>query len=194
MNHAKRWFREKMLAIGKLVAQTGITPNTISVITLALNAIVAVIIAAGYLLPGGILVLLVGLLDSLDGAVARASGQATIFGAFLDSTLDRYAEAFLFLAVVYHFQSDGVTVLLSFIALVGSVLVSYARARAEGLGLECEVGWLARPERVFILGVGLAGAHFWPPVLLVALAVLAVFTHLTAIQRIVYVYRLTSGR
>jgi CDP-diacylglycerol---glycerol-3-phosphate 3-phosphatidyltransferase len=194
MNNIKAWFRGRMLAVGGFVARTGISPNAISIITLGLNAIVAGIIAAGYLLPGGVLILLVGLLDSLDGAVARASGQATTFGAFLDSTLDRYAEAVLFLAIVYYYRADTTVVLLSFIALVGSVLVSYARARAEGLGLDCEVGWLARPERVFVLGIGLAGAQYSLYALLIALSVLAFFTHVTAIQRIWHIYRLTDGK
>jgi CDP-diacylglycerol---glycerol-3-phosphate 3-phosphatidyltransferase len=194
MNNIKAWFRVRMLAVGGFVARTGISPNAISIITLGLNVIVAGIIATGYLLPGGVLILLVGLLDSLDGAVARASGQATTFGAFLDSTLDRYAEAVLFLAIVYYYRVDTTVVLLSFIALVGSVLVSYARARAEGLGLDCEVGWLARPERVFVLGIGLAGAQYSLYALLIALSVLAFFTHVTAIQRIWHVYRLTDGK
>ncbi len=181
------WFRQRMVSVAALVARSGISPNAITIITLALNCAVAAVIATGNLLAGGILVLVVGALDSLDGALARATGRATTFGAFLDSTLDRYSEAVLFLAVIYHFRDDSNLVLLAYVALVGSLLVSYARARAEGLGLDCEVGWLARPERVVVLGLGLATG-----LTIYALAILAFFTHVTALQRIVHVYRIAD--
>lgn len=184
MRAIEAWFRTRMLSVAAVVARSGITPNAVTIITLFLNCGVAAIIATGNLLVGGILVLVIGALDSLDGALARTTGRATTFGAFLDSTLDRYSEAILFLGVIYQFREDTNTVLLAYVALVGSLLVSYARARAEGLGLDCEVGLLARPERVVVLGLGLAtGLTFY------ALIILAFFTHVTAVQRIWHVYR-----
>src|SRR5205823_9758245 len=117
--------------------------------------------------------------DTLDGALARVAGRATTFGAFLDSTLDRYSEAALLLGLLYDAgrRGDLAAEVLAFLVIVGSLLVSYARARAEGLGLECEVGIAPRPERVLILGLGLILGLELP-----ALAVLAALTHFTAIQ------------
>ncbi|MCL4367623.1 MAG: CDP-alcohol phosphatidyltransferase family protein [Actinobacteria bacterium] len=188
MTAVKAWFRTQMLSVAQLFARTGLSPNAVTLVTLALNFGVAAVIATGNLLVGGILVLLVGALDSLDGALARVTGRATTFGAFLDSTLDRYSEAALFLGVIYHFRDEAPVVILAYIALVGSLLVSYARARALRWTDYCEVGWLARPERVVILGLGLA-----TNLTLYALIVLAFFTHVTALQRILHVYRITRG-
>ncbi|MCL4369712.1 MAG: CDP-alcohol phosphatidyltransferase family protein [Chloroflexi bacterium] len=187
MTAVKAWFRARMLSVARVFARTGVSPNAVTLITLALNFGVAAVIAWGSLPAGGLLVLVVGALDSLDGALARATGRATTFGAFLDSTMDRYSEAALFLGIIYRFHDDTTLVIIAYLALVGSLMVSYARARAEGLGLDCEVGWLARPERVVILGLGLATG-----LTLYALIVLAFFTHVTALQRILHVRRVTG--
>src|SRR5205823_10365986 len=118
---------------------------------------VALVLASGATLVGGVLVLLVGLFDTLDGALARVTNRKTTFGAFIDSTLDRYSEAVVVLGIVYAAleRNDRATVLLAFAMLVGSLMVSYARARAEGLGLRAEVGLVPRPERIVVLGIGL---------------------------------------
>jgi phosphatidylglycerophosphate synthase len=130
--------------------------------------------------------------DTLDGALARATNRVTRFGAFLDSVCDRYAEAGVFLGVVWWYQSigNGLGVALAYVAIIGSLMVSYSRARAEGIGLEAaDVGWFQRPERIVALGLGFLAAQLVPEVLLVVLAILAVLTTVTVIQRVVHVAR-----
>jgi CDP-diacylglycerol--glycerol-3-phosphate 3-phosphatidyltransferase len=168
------------------IGRTGVTPNGLTIIGLVLNVVVAAVLAAGYLTIGGVLLLAAGAFDMLDGALARTTGQMTKFGAFLDSTLDRYSELIVFGGLLLHFQASGLLMeaALVFAAAAGSVMVSYARARAEALGFDCEVGWLPRPERILVLAAGLLLGY--PAV---ALGVLAVFTNFTAVQRIVHVWR-----
>jgi CDP-diacylglycerol---glycerol-3-phosphate 3-phosphatidyltransferase len=167
---------------------------------LLLSILTAVIIAQGLFLAGGLLVLFAGIFDMFDGALARARNASTTFGAFFDSTLDRYSESIILFGLLFYAlrmpvmqdrfwpfryeQSWMIT--LVFIAVVGSFMVSYAKARAEGLGIECKTGLLARPERVVILAVGLlTGFVIW------ALVLLAIFSNVTAVQRIVYIWRTT---
>ena len=150
---------------------------------------------------GAAWLLLSGLLDMLDGQVARGGGMVSTFGALFDSTLDRAGEAILFAGIAVYFEtapSQAVPVLgvvLTLAALTGSFLVSYARARAEGLGLECRVGIAQRPER--ILGVGAptlffgAGPHGL--LLVVIMGVVAVLSWITVVQRVAYVFRATNG-
>ncbi|HET6318467.1 MAG TPA: CDP-alcohol phosphatidyltransferase family protein, partial [Chloroflexota bacterium] len=151
------------------------------------------------LVAGGIMVLIAGAFDTLDGALARATNRVTVFGTFYDSTMDRFSEAVVFLGIAIAFlrgPSVGIAevtgVALSFVVMIGSIMISYARARAEGLQprVECEVGWLQRPERILILGIGLLLPR---GLLLAVLAVLAVLTHVTVGQRIAHVRRLTQN-
>lgn len=153
----------------------------------------------GSLVAGGIMVLIAGAFDTLDGALARATNRVTVFGTFYDSTMDRFSEAVVFLGIAIAFlrgPSVGIAevtgVALSFVVMIGSIMISYARARAEGLQprVECEVGWLQRPERILILGIGLLLPR---GLLLAVLAVLAVLTHVTVGQRIAHVRRLTQN-
>ena len=182
------------------LAQLGITPNTLTLLGLALSVATAIVIAQGYFLVGGLLVLFAGIFDMFDGALARARNASSIFGAFLDSTLDRYSESIILFGLFWYavqtgtmhenlwpFQHEQSWMLSSiYIAVVGSLMVSYAKARAEGLGLECKTGLLARPERVVILAVGLlAGVMIW------AVLLLAIFSNFTAVERIVYIRRVT---
>jgi len=178
-------------ALARGLAWTGITPNGLTLIGFLLNLAVAAVLAAGFLRLGGALLLLAGAFDTLDGALARATGSSSRFGAFLDSSLDRYSESVLLggLLLEASRRGDGAVEILAFVVVVGSLMVSYCRARAEGLGLDCEVGFAPRPERVVILGVGLIVGLEVP-----ALAVLAVLTHLTAIQRIFHVHATTRDR
>jgi CDP-diacylglycerol--glycerol-3-phosphate 3-phosphatidyltransferase len=179
-------------ALGRL----GLTPNVLTVIGSVLTASVGLLVAQGWFAWAGVALWAFSLTDTLDGALARATNRVTPFGAFLDSVCDRYAEAGVFLGVVWWYQSTGsvVGVALAYIAAIGSLMVSYARARAEGIGLEAaEVGWFQRPERIIALGLGLLAAQFVPDVLLLALAVLAVATTLTVIQRVAHVARSLSG-
>ena len=150
---------------------------------------------------GGLLLLLSGLLDILDGQVARQGALASTFGAFYDSTLDRIGESALFAGVAVHFLRDGVparwltpAVGVTIAALSASLLVSYTRARAEGLGLECKVGIAARAERILILGAPalLLGGRDWR-LLPAIMAILALATTITVVQRIVHVARTSGG-
>ncbi len=126
----------------------------------------------------------------LDGALARATNRTTRFGAVLDSTLDRVSEAVLLITLLAVFTQDGLVTesILSGVALVGSLLVSYIRARMEGLGVECKAGLFTRPERVIILSLGLMLSQF-DKALLITLAVLTFFSWLTVIERMVYAWR-----
>ena len=171
------------------LVRLGVTADSITVFGCLGSVAVGAMIAQGWLQLAGAAFLTVSALDFLDGAVARASGTARPFGAFLDSLLDRLAEAAVMAGLVYFFALAGrpLEAVLVTVALVGSYTVSYARARAEGLGYDCAVGWLQRPERVLILGLGL----LFPDQLLVpALAILAVFTSVTVWQRGAHVARL----
>jgi CDP-diacylglycerol---glycerol-3-phosphate 3-phosphatidyltransferase len=183
------------------LAQLGITPNTLTLVGLVISLVTAGVIAQGYLLVGGLLVLFAGIFDMFDGALARARNASTTFGAFLDSTLDRYSESIILFGLFWyalqartlhenlwpflHEQSWMLNAI--YIAVVGSLMVSYAKARAEGLGLECKTGLLARPERVIILAIGLiTGTVIW------AVLLLAVFSNFTAIERIAHIWRVTK--
>lgn len=182
------------------LAQTGITPNMLTLLGLLLSIVTAVVIAQGWLLAGGLLMLFAGIFDMFDGAIARIRNAATTFGAFFDSTLDRYSESIILFGLLYYalqrprlqdqlwpFHSEQPwMIMLIYIAAVGSLLVSYTKARAEGLGLECRTGLVARPERVVILALGLlTGTTIW------ALVLLAVFSNVTALERVVLIWRIT---
>jgi CDP-diacylglycerol--glycerol-3-phosphate 3-phosphatidyltransferase len=190
MNGIKLTAKQLAEAVARGLVRTGVSPTQLTLIGFFLNLVVSAILGAGFMVVGGVLVLVVGLFDTLDGALARVSKRSTIFGAFLDSTLDRYSEAAILLGLLYEASRRGdlTATSLSFVVIVGSLMVSYARARAEGLGLDCEVGFAPRPERVVLLGLGLIVGLEVP-----ALALLAVVTHVTAVQRILHVYRLTRA-
>jgi CDP-diacylglycerol--glycerol-3-phosphate 3-phosphatidyltransferase len=166
-----------------MLSKSGIKPNALTFIGLALNIAAAYVIAIGHFLPGGILVLISGLFDLLDGALARLTEQTTQFGAILDSTVDRISEAAILCGVLIWYMPKGATleIVLLFAVLIGSFLVSYIRARAEGLGLQCQVGLFTRAERVIVLAIGLLVNQVF-----IALCVLAVFVYVTVIQRLVY--------
>lgn len=180
--------RKFMLNVGVRLDKHGISPNSLTVVGLLLNGLVALVLATGHYTIGGILTLLAGIFDMLDGAVARAGNRISTFGGFLDSTLDRYSEAILMFGLLIHFLRSGNMTgsALIYAATVGALITSYARARAEAAGLKNESGFFQRPERVILLGVLLIFEH---PV--IALWILAVGTNLTAVYRIWAVYRAT---
>jgi CDP-diacylglycerol--glycerol-3-phosphate 3-phosphatidyltransferase len=180
-----------MLRVGGVVAGWGVSPNLLTVVGLLLNVGVAAVIAAGHPRIGGVLLLLASAFDMLDGAVARADGRVTRFGGFLDSTLDRYSEIVVFLGLLIFLLGTPdarIGSILVFVAAAGGLMVSYTRARAEAAGVGASVGVLPRPERIILLAVCLILG--FP---LIALWVLAVLTHVTAIMRIVHVWQ-ESGR
>jgi CDP-diacylglycerol--glycerol-3-phosphate 3-phosphatidyltransferase len=162
-----------------------------------LTGCVGLLVAQGWFLAAGLCLWLFSLTDTLDGALARATGRVSVFGAFLDSVCDRYAEAGVFLGLVWWYQSlgDALGVALAYLSIIGSLMVSYARARAEGVGFQAaEVGWFQRPERIVLLGVGFLLASLQPAALLVVLAALTLLTTLTVLQRVRHVARLAANR
>lgn len=169
-----------------ILSKSGITPNTLTLINLALNIVAAYVIATGHFLPGGVLVLVAGLFDLLDGALARFTKQTTKFGAILDSTADRISEAALLCGLLIWYLASGgsLEIVLIFAVLIGSFLVSYVRARAEGLGWQCQVGLFTRAERVIVLAIGLLINQIF-----IALCVLAAFVFITVVQRLVYLWK-----
>jgi len=160
-------------------------PNTLTVIGFLITVIAALIIPY-YLKLGGLLILFGGMFDMLDGIVARTAGKSTKFGAFLDSVLDRYSDALLFLAVTWYFaQRENYTgALISLGTLVGTFLISYTRARAEGLGESCHIGIMERPERIILLAFGAITGWILP-----ILWIMLVLTHITVMQRIFHVWK-----
>ncbi len=178
------------------LAAMGLTPNMATLIGLLLNGVAAAILASGQLRLGGLALLIAGLFDMVDGALARVTNHKTTFGAFFDSTIDRYSEGLTLLGVIVFSlrqmpsQTHIWEVALAYVAALGSVMVSYTRARAEGLGLSLKSGLMARPERVVLLAGGLllggAGGRVWT---LLALAVTSVFT---SAQRISDVARMLA--
>ncbi len=185
------------------LAALGLTPNMATLLGFLLNALTAWILAIGNLRLGGALLLFAGVFDMFDGALARVRNQKTVFGAFFDSTVDRFSEGVVLLGIIIYALTQPVEVsrvwivCLAYTAGLGSLMVSYTRARAEGLGLEAKTGLMARPERVVLLAAGLLLGGFLQPAgmgLLWTLAILAVTSVFTSVQRVVTVYRVLSQR
>jgi CDP-diacylglycerol--glycerol-3-phosphate 3-phosphatidyltransferase len=182
----------------RTLARAGVSPDTVTVAGLVIVIVGALFIWQGMLLAGAIILGAGAALDAVDGGLARARGGGTRFGAFLDSTLDRTGEAIGYLAIAAYYmdapQPSTVGVLLAGLALIGSFLVSYTRARAESLGFEASVGLAPRTERIVLVVAGLALAGLGlAPALIVSLGVIAVLTALTVIQRIGHVRRLSNA-
>jgi CDP-diacylglycerol---glycerol-3-phosphate 3-phosphatidyltransferase len=179
--------------IGSLV-RLRLNPNWLTTLSFFIIVAAAVEFGRGSLRWGAALLLAGGLLDMLDGAVARASNRVTRFGALYDSTLDRYAEIMVFFGIAYYFvnktgqgSEHGLMVsMMVFIAMAGSLMVSYVRARAEGLNFECKVGLMQRPERLIGISIGAMISDNW---LIGMLVLIAVFANFTAIQRLFYIWK-----
>jgi len=177
----------------RLLAKTPIAPDAITWFGFSLTLGAAALIITRHLFAAGFVVLVAGFFDILDGALARSTNRTTRFGAVLDSTLDRLAEAALLLSIlVYIYISEPSTlgILVVGLALPGSLLVSYIKARAESVGLKCEVGLFTRAERVVVLALGLLLSQI-DYALITALAVIVVFSFITISQRLLYVWRQT---
>ena len=185
LNTARRTLGQRVNKLpARLIARTGISPNVITILGFLVSCTVAWVLATGHFFLGGFLTLFSGAFDMLDGAVATITGKTTRFGAILDSSLDRYSEGVLFLGLLAYYadRSSYQEIILIGAALIGSVMTSYIRARAEGLGLKCEVGFFTRPERVILLAIGLIANQ-----MLVILWIIAVLSNLIALQRLIYV-------
>jgi len=185
-DYLRLWFRWFLDPLGRFFLRLGLTPNMMTMLGLLGNAVGAYYLARGEMLAGGLFVLLMGPVDALDGTMARLRGEASDFGAFVDSVTDRYSELIIYGGLLYYFLGLGDVVggLLVFIAAAGSVLVSYVKARAEGLGYEAKVGLLTRAERYLVLAPSLVFNQ-----LLIGLGIIAIFANITALQRIFYVRR-----
>ena len=186
----RKYSRVFLEPIARFFSRTGLSPNVITVTGFVLTVGVAVVLALGYLFLGGLLIIAAALFDGIDGTLARMMGRTSRFGAFLDSTLDRFSEAIIFLGLFIYLigQNQKLELILIYATVVGSLMVSYARARAEGIGVPLKEGLFTRFERIFILVVGLLFNE-----LTLALWVLAIFSNLTAVQRMYLVWRITGG-
>src|SRR5712692_1067228 len=180
------WVRRRAEDLMSAIGRVPLTPNQVTVVGFGLTVAASVLIAFGQLRWAGVVLIFAGTCDILDGALARSTHKSYAYGAFLDSTLDRYSEGAIYLGLAAYFVSAGGSlerwlVLATFAALAGSFLVSYVRARAQSLGFSCETGLFARPERVVVTVIGLI---FGGVVLYAVIFLLAVLTNITALQRI----------
>lgn len=189
-NLGRQLLASVLTSLANFIRWTGISPNLVTGLGFCITIVAAALIVQGQFLAAGCILVISGLFDALDGALARVAGRISRYGAFLDSTLDRYSEAVLFLAVAIYYSKQGsqIEIILAFCAMIGSFLVSYTRARAEGVGVSCKVGMFTRAERWITLTLGLLFNQ-----MLLALWILAVLSNLTAIQRIYAVWRTTGG-
>ena len=184
--------------IGRTLVRWHITANMLTFFGFLLAAVSGLLAATGNLVWAGIMLLLAAPMDAFDGTVARLSGSAkSKFGAFWDSTLDRYSESLVLLGVLIYglSRNNGWIVVLTCVTVFGSLLVSYARSRAETLGVECKVGIMTRLERVVVTILMLVLNPLYPDVpILIGLGLMAVFTNVTVIMRIVHVRREMARR
>jgi CDP-diacylglycerol--glycerol-3-phosphate 3-phosphatidyltransferase len=185
-DYLRLWFKWVLDPLGGFFNRLGLTPNMMTMLGLLGNTAGAVFLARGELLTGGILVLVMTPIDALDGTMARLRGESSDFGAFVDSVSDRYSELIIYGGLLYHFLTlgDPIGGMLVFGAAAGSVLVSYVKARAEGLGYEAKVGLLTRAERYLVLAPSLLFNQLY-----IGLGIIAVFANITALQRIWHVRR-----
>lgn len=182
----RRTFQSTLDSIAGFLLKFGISANFITLFGLLGNIAAAVLVTRGQLLAGGLVAAFMAPLDAVDGALARKAGVAGKFGAFLDSVVDRYDEMILLAGVLYYFQAEAYTwgIMLTYAAMCGSVLVSYTRARAEGLGFSGKVGIFSRIERAIVLILGLVFNQ-----LLISVGIIAILANVTAIQRVFFVWK-----
>ena len=182
----RKIFSQVLNGIGGFLNNLGIRPNVITLSGLFGNFISAALIAMGYLTWGGLLAMIIWPLDALDGTMARLRGEDSKYGSFIDSTTDRYSEIAIYGGLMIHFirNDQWLGIVLAYLALTGSLMVSYTRAKAESLGFTAKNGWFSRAERYIVL---MPGIIFRRPD--ISLWVLAVMTYVTALQRFLIVRR-----
>jgi len=183
-DYLRLWFKWVLDPLGGFFNRLGLTPNAMTMLGLLGNSLGAYYLAMGNMLTGGILVLVMTPIDALDGTMARLRGESGDFGAFVDSVSDRYSELIIYAGLLYHYLNAGDPLggMLVFGAAAGSVLVSYVKARAEGLGYGAKVGLLTRVERYLVLAPSLVFNQLY-----IGLGIIAIFANVTAIQRIWFV-------
>lgn len=182
----RKWFRWLLVPVAGFLNRLGLHPNTVTLIGLAGTIGTAVLIALGHMTWAGLLLLVMGPVDALDGVMARLRNEASDYGAFVDSVTDRYSELFLFLGFIIHYLliNDPIGIAFAYLAAAGSVLVSYVKARADAAKLDANIGLLTRVERYIVI---IPGLIFNLP--LVAIIIIAIFANFTALQRIFRVRR-----
>lgn len=173
----------------QLFTKMNVNPNTFTTLGFILGCIAGIIVGSGHIRTACVVLLISGMFDTIDGKLARDSGKVSKFGALYDSTLDRYSEAVFFFGLAYYYikTNNHITALGTAVALGGSLMVSYIRARAEGLGFDCKVGVLQRPERVLLIGLG---GLIHPVALVVAVWIVAVLSNITAMVRLFHVRKM----
>ena len=176
-------FIQHLAPLVRLFSRWGLSPNSFTAAGVIITTIGAISFVMGYIRMAGIFILLGGFCDTVDGLLARMTGKDSRFGALFDSTVDRYAEFIMFFGIATYFSyiDDFKTAAGTLLALCGSFMVSYARARSESLGFEAKIGLMQRPERVVLIGLG-AIVHIYA--LKLAIWLVAVFANYTAMQRI----------
>ena len=186
-NWQKR-FIDLLTPLINTLTRWGIHPNAFTLAGFVITLVAAAALFKGHLRIGGLLILAGGLCDCIDGNLARAMNKASRFGALFDSTIDRYSEFVMFLGILAYFiiTNERLTAIVVFVALCGSVMVSYSRARAESIGFEAQSGLMQRPERIVFLGLG---ALIHPVAFKIAIWLVAIFANLTALQRIGQAYQ-----
>lgn len=184
----KEWGRRLIKPLIRLLAYLKISPTAVTLSAVPLSILAAVLFAKGWFIWAGITVFFVGLCDTIDGELSRLSGKVSAAGAFLDSTVDRLSEGTILIGVGwYYFLNNRWAVLLTFVTLLFSFLVSYVRARAEGVGKNCQVGFFERPVRVSLLifSALILGKRYLP----FGIGLMALGTFLTFVRRIIYVLK-----
>jgi CDP-diacylglycerol--glycerol-3-phosphate 3-phosphatidyltransferase len=186
LSHYKTSFQRFGDPVARVLLRAHVRPNHLTVAGLGVSILAALALAQGRLRVGALLLALAGLFDFFDGSLARLANSVSAFGAFLDSVVDRYSDLVVLLGVVlyYHRAADTQGVFLTMVTMVGTIMISYTKARAQSIGLACEIGLMERPERLIVL---IAGATF--NVLTPAVIALAVLTNVTALQRIFHTRR-----
>jgi CDP-diacylglycerol--glycerol-3-phosphate 3-phosphatidyltransferase len=189
LRHYKAWLTRLGDPLARALLRAHVRPNHLTMVGLGVSILAAGALAQGQLRVGAVLLALAGLCDFFDGSLARLANSVSAFGAFLDSVADRYSDLVVLLGVVlyYHRAADTTGVFLTMGALVGTIMTSYTKARAQSIGVPCEIGLIERPERLIML---IAGATF--NVLTPAMIALALLANLTALQRILYMRRAAS--
>jgi CDP-diacylglycerol--glycerol-3-phosphate 3-phosphatidyltransferase len=183
-DYLRKWLKGVAEPVASFLNRIGMKPNVVTYLGLIGNTIGAILLGTGHISWGGIIVLLFGLMDGLDGTMARLKGESTKFGAFIDSVTDRYSELVILAGLMAYYlqQSDWLACGLVYMSALGSVMVSYIKARAEALGFDARIGILTRVERYLVLAPSLV---FNIPI--VGLWILAVLSNFTAVQRFAYV-------
>lgn len=200
LSKLKGWFTHLTNPVANVLISLGVTANTVTILGFVINVVAGILFAYERLILAGILIVVGGSFDMIDGAVARMRKVSDSSGALLDSVIDRYSEGAIFMGIAaYFYKSSGLYgiwgILLTFATMIGSFLVSYTRARSEGLAVECKVGLMQRTERLVLLAISVIANGILKDlvannlILIIVLAILTIFTHITAVHRLIYSFR-----